>query len=390
MNQIVDKHFENRDLDIRKKNSGYSRFMDQKVTPDVLSFISDCILNLPEPNFFSVKIIWQSNYFIKITKAFFQKPSPLDDSVAAEYNKFIGQPLKTLAYAKVLNETKQGRANYYSIENKELLQYISINEKNSFEFLYSYIVKVLADSEFIVHMNRYLVNNSKFSSSTGFTELKERFQSFMLGNTLINGKTEINRIFPKILNPFAVKNRLRGSESGYMSKDRFAFSDLMYNRTNFRDLKKPKGVSRQLAMDINKPPASYGDYRIRKAIRLIREKYPDSEVRDQWAKGSANQVHHIFPQSEWPKYSVYLENLIKITPEQHFSQAHRKANTQNIDKNYQIQCLLAKCDSIENSLNSGEFLYSIDSFIKMLNECLNLDLDIDSSLDDIREKLMAM
>ena len=47
MSPIEDKilaQLQKQNLDIR--DSGY-RYMDQKVTPDVLAFIADCIVNLP-------------------------------------------------------------------------------------------------------------------------------------------------------------------------------------------------------------------------------------------------------------------------------------------------------------------------------------------------------
>ena len=43
MEDLLKQHFDQTDLNIREKVLGYSRFMDQKVTPDVLSFIADCI-----------------------------------------------------------------------------------------------------------------------------------------------------------------------------------------------------------------------------------------------------------------------------------------------------------------------------------------------------------
>src|SRR5690606_33824984 len=128
MTPLIAQHFENKDFDLRKKFPGYSRYMDQKVTPDVLAFIADCILNLPESQTFTVRDIWESDYFEKNTKAIFGKPAPSNDSAFSEYNKFIGQPLKTLAYAQVLSETKEGQTNKYTINNKELLEYISLNE----------------------------------------------------------------------------------------------------------------------------------------------------------------------------------------------------------------------------------------------------------------------
>lgn len=390
MTPLIAQHFENKDFDLRKKFPGYSRYMDQKVTPDVLAFIADCVLNLPNSSSFTVRDIWESDYFEKNTKAIFGKPAPSNDSAFSEYNKFIGQPLKTLAYAQVLNEIKEGQTNQYTINNKELLEYVSLNERGALDFLCEYLIKVLTDSGFYSHFETYrdLVINNLDSGS--FDAFKQRFQRFMRGNTEINGVTEINRIFPKVLNPLAVRNNIPGSEKGHMTKHPFMFSELMYNRTNFRDLKKAKGVSRQEAVELaskKKQQKDFTEYRITKAMELIKRKYTSSEVRDKWSNGPATYVHHIFPRAKYPEYAAHTENLIKLTAEQHYGHAHPSARTQEVNPDYQIQCLLAKCESIEQSLRDGEFIYSKDSFISMINECLGLDIDTRSSFDELRKTL---
>jgi hypothetical protein len=391
MTPLITTHFENKDLDIRKKFPGYSRFMDQKVTPDVLAFIADCVLNLPDSESFTVRDIWESDYFEKNTKAIFGKPAPSNDSAFSEYNKFIGQPLKTLAYAQVLNEGKDGNTNRYTINNKELLEYISLNERGALDFICMYLVKVLTDSGFYSHFETYRDQVKGNSDSSYFDTFKQRFQRFMRGNTEINGVTEINRIFPKVLNPLAVKENIPGSEKGHMTKHPFMFSELMYNRTNFRDLKKAKGISRQEATELaseQEQKEDFAEYRITKAMQLIKRKYTSSEVRDKWADGPATYVHHIFPRAKYPEYVAHTENLIKLTAEQHYGHAHPSARTQEVNRDYQIQCLLAKCDSIEQSLRDGEFIYSKDSFISMINACLGLKIDMRSSFDELRQALV--
>jgi hypothetical protein len=393
MNKLIDEHFREKDFDLRKKKVGYSRYMDQKVTPDVISFISDCILNLPNPQKFSVNDIWNLKYFEQNIKAIFGKPAPSNKTSHAEYNKFIGQPLKTLAYAGVLDEFKIGHTNYYSINNPGLLEYIAQNERAAFDFLSEYVTKVLSDSGFIKNIYEFQKQISTTNNKNCFDELKKRFQRFMLGNTAIKGITEINRIFPKILNLYAVKHNIPGSEKGKCTRDPFTFSDLMYNRTNFRDLLKSKGSSRKEAVELLKATTQKNDYqkyRISKATQLIRKKYSSSEVRDQWAKGTATQVHHIFPQSNFPEFAAYPENLIKLTPEQHFNKAHQNANTGTIDRSYQIQCLLAKCNNIKFSLNSGEFIYSKDAFINLINKGMNLTINPNSDFDEINRVLNTL
>lgn len=43
------------------------------------------------------------------------------------------------------------------------------------------------------------------------------------------------------------------------------------------------------------------------------------------------QAHHIFPKNEFPEIMHYVENLIMLTPNQHYSYAHPNNNTYIID-----------------------------------------------------------
>ena len=45
----------------------------------------------------------------------------------------------------------------------------------------------------------------------------------------------------------------------------------------------------------------------------------------------------------------YRENLIRITPDEHFAEAHPSNNTQRVDKKFQVKLLFAKLKSIEHS-----------------------------------------
>jgi hypothetical protein len=168
----------------------------------------------------------------------------------------------------------------------------------------------------------------------------------------------------------------------------------MYNRTNWRDVNKDKGTSRNEAIEEDDASmfdenAAYTDYQVQKSISKISKKYRESEVRDQWSNGDATQVHHIFPKSDFPKLSHSLENLIKLTATQHYTKAHPANNTQQVNKDYQLTCLLAKADSIETSLNRGEYIYRKESFIYVINNGLNIKLDYELGFRAIREELMA-
>jgi hypothetical protein len=49
------------------------------------------------------------------------------------------------------------------------------------------------------------------------------------------------------LNIYACENNLPGSTRGRMSENEFYYTDLMYNRKNWRDFSKDKTISRQEA-----------------------------------------------------------------------------------------------------------------------------------------------
>ena len=390
MDGMVVKYLDKLDLDIRKKPAGYSRFMDQKITPDVLSFIADCIINYiggkDADITFTVRDIWEYPYFIKNTIAVFGKPSPENATVMSEFDKFIAQPLKTLAFSKVIKENKVGNKNTYTVTNPDILDYISQNERNAWAFLVFYIEKVLRDSGFISKFESFRKKAREHTlSDVDFESLKIDFQSFMRGFTEINGDTEINRIFPKVLNPYSAYYQLPGTEKGHMTSSRFIYPDLMYNRKNFRDIGKDKTLSRQEALEEKTEKPEVIVYRVQKAKKVIRRHHTSSEVSDSLAVGEATQVHHIFTEHEYPEISDYLENLILLTPQQHNTRAHPGNNTHNIDFDYQKICLLSKLDSISQSMSRGDGLYIKERFIHVINIGYELNLSTSTTLQDLRE-----
>ena len=227
-----------------------------------------------------------------------------------------------------------------------------------------------------------------------FNELKGQYTRFIIGHTAINTAVEVHRIFPKILNIFAVENQLPGSDRGQISKYIFTFSDLMYNRKNWRDLNKDKAITRQEAemeaIDTLQQEA-YNAYYVQKAIALIQKIQRESEVHDQWSVGEATQVHHIFPKTLFPEIAHYVENLIKLTATQHYTKAHPSNKTQLVDKNYQLTCLLAKADTIDRSLQCfGEKYYRKESFIYVCSTGLSTNLDLNLSFSNLKKKLIQI
>lgn len=391
MRETINKFLNQFDLDVRK--TGDARFADQKCTPDVVCFIADCILNVVQPGQpFTVSDIWDSQYFIKNAVAVFGKPIPTNPTARHEYDKFIQQPLRLLGCAHVLYVEKVSGTNVYSIANEALLDYISRRERNTYNFLYCYFRKVMTDSGMWKYFQEYIDKSLKEEAAKeDYLYLRNKFIRFMIGNTSINGEVEVRRIFPKILNIFAVENGINGSERGSISKYQFTFSDLMYNRKNWRDVKKDKSITRQEAADeaIDTQQEAFNEYYIKKAMSLIRKIHNESEVHDQWDTGAATQVHHIFPKAQFPHIAHYVENLILLTASQHFTKAHPNNNTQVVDRDYQLVLLLAKSDTIEKSLKMvGDKYYRKESFVFVINTGLSVDWSTSLSFADIRRMLI--
>lgn len=368
--------------------------MDQKVTPDVLAFIADCVVNysVPATQEFTKNDIWQSSYFSKNVVLIYNKPDADNKTAVHEYDKFTAQPLKTLAYAGVLKEVMRGGTNYYRINDVDILRHISLSDRNAFNFLLIYLTKVLEDSGFIAHIDNYITQYKRGTFSVSdFNDLKIAFERFIIGNTKINGLVEVRRIFPKVINIFAVSSGAPGSRKGRVTDGAYSYSDLMYNAINFRDVGKLKSVTRQERAGIVKSVEEYSEYEMRKAMQAIKERsYPSSEVHDKYATGEATQVHHIFPRSSNKAIRSSLENLILLTPQQHNSLAHPSNRTNYIDPDYQLVCLLSKVESVKTSVMADDGFYSKEGLVNVINHGLGLELSKHASFESISHSLRSL
>ncbi len=394
MDIIIENYLNEIDLDIRKTNN--ARFMDQKVTPDVLSIIADSILEFVWDDIekeFTTTDIWNSNFSKTNILDIFRKPDLDNPNATNEYDKFFGQPLKMLWYSKLLNEEKRWRKNYYKINNYKILEYISIKERNSLKFIQKYLYKVLKDSWIIKLFNDFFDEQNKDS----FYTLKQWFIDFMISNTPINEVLEPKRIFTKIINPLAFWLRKHWTIKWHLSKSPISYDDLMYNRTNWRDIWNKMTTETREEYEFRSKEEvlrrrwRYTDYSINRAKRTIYKLYhPNSEINDELSNCEATQVHHIFMKSEFPKLADYVENLILLTGSQHSVKAHPSNNTRVVDKDYQLLLLLAKSDNIKKSIDKWEMIYSFEDFIHVLNTWLSSSLSISSSFSDIISELSGM
>lgn len=377
---IYEDFFKQYNYYIRK--TGDARWIDQKCTYDVVSIIADCIIEyLDNSNFkeFTVSDIWHSGYARENVIAIFSKPDP-ELKAANEYDKYFGQPIKLLGYSKVLNVRKENTRYYYSINNREILEKIALRPTNALSFLYEYICKVLKDSGLNDSFEKFFVNQIK----DAYKDVRERFIKFTIQYTKINGETECGRIFTKVINPMAFKSRKLGTEKGRISKNIIILNDLQYNRSNWRDelSGKDKSVTRlehepTAAQLQARALATYTINKAKKAVRKFNDTFfcGKSEVHQISETIDATQVHHIFAQSEYPSIADFIENLIALTPNQHYGMAHPNNNTQYIDKDFQYICLLAKSTSIYMDLTSdrSEKFYDFEDYKVVLNTGLETD-----------------
>lgn len=370
--EFCDSH--NYDLRI----SGNGRWIDQKCAADVVTVVADCILNYGlehADDFFTTKDVWHYRYTVENVESIFRKPGVERIEAKNEYDKFFQQPMEMLAYAGVLNKEKRGNKNFYQIANYDVLEYIALRERNALVFLKTYIEKVLKDC------NIYYLFETFFGwqNKTSYNDLKDGFTNFVIANTKINGAVECHRIFIKVLNPLAYFARSCGTEKGRLSEHPITYDMLMYNRNNFRDVyaNKPKGVTRkeyaaEHPVEVNEAYYHYQSARAKRFLKLfndqnrggITEHLDGIHEHDQ-----ATQMHHIFPEADYPEICYFLENLIALTPTQHMNYAHPGHRTTEIDEQYQQLLLLSKADRIQENLSTVgiERIYDFSNLLFVLN-----------------------
>ena len=386
MREVINKYLSKFDLDVRKSHD--ARYVDQKCTPDIVCFMADCVMNMVATKpIFVINDIWETQFFIQNTRVIFNKPWANDKKAYNEYNKVVSQPLKLLAYAHILDVKTINGSLTFSVANEELLDYISRKDRNAYNFLYCYFVKVMSDSGFIKYFEEY-AEDSAFDHIAARDEIYEKYYRFINGNTPSHSRLDIRRMFHKVFNVYAVEHHLHGSNGRIVY-----YSDLMYNKKNWRDMDKDKTMTRQEAMSKEKleKEEAINSYYVQKAISLIKRIHTESEVKDYWGYGAATQVHHIFPKAQFPQIAHYIENLILLTATQHNTKAHPNNKTQQVNKDYQLVCLLAKADTIENSLlEYGDKYYRKESFVYVINTGLTADFSTNLTFKEIKKKLVQI
>lgn len=375
-----------------------ARWFDQKVTFGNLAEVASAILStvdLRKLSEFTRTDLQHSASFNATIQREYGKPSLMDAKAASEYDKFIAQNLNVLAYAGVLTSTiKNKRNRTYKINDREVLERIAGDEKESRIFLIEYIRWVLNSFNWWPNVVRYV--NSEHTGED-MNRLKEAFTKLLIDTMSLGSRgskrpeIEAGRIFAKVINPIAYAEMVPGIERGRVMKNPPSTFELTYNRPNWRDAasKKPKRITRkefeeQLEQVAS---ASKAGNAVTAEMRKVRDYHHGvSEVPDSTGV-KATHIHHIFPKSQFPSLADTRENLIALTPGQHLGNAHPNGNTQKIDPIFQRTCLNQKLQSIKKSVESNDGMYSYENFATVLQTGWGLD-SLGPNFHDLRQAIV--
>ena len=135
LKQFLDGH----SYDIRQTGNG--RWIDQKCTPDEISFVAECVLELVRGSgrkVFCSPEVWRSDFAVSKVQQFFGKPDPLVRSTLDEYNKFFREPLKMFAASGILKENgRKSNTIQFELVNADALAFVARNDWNAYTFLYT-------------------------------------------------------------------------------------------------------------------------------------------------------------------------------------------------------------------------------------------------------------
>lgn len=390
------------DLDLRKTKDGTA--LDMKDTPDIVSYIADCIVHFADDATssgialndvrFSVADIWHTQYAIDTAVQVFGKPSPDSPKAIQEYNKLFTLPIKALLYARVLSTDKKGRSYIFSIRNYELLDYIASRDGNAAKFLALYFKKVLEDSGIYRYFDIFLQDQTKVSLSNARTLYAKFNQEYKIKGQKGGSNLESNKTFIKLINIMAYDERKCGiAKGGGVTDAPISLQHIRYNAPNSRDLAngKPKGLTRT-EHEVSPAAIARTEYAINRAKQRV-DKYNqafnagltetmpmvirgrknnciDMAFEVNASRQNATDKHHIFPAAEFPEISTYFENIICITPEQHLNIAHPSHDTHAINRMYQYYLILCKMERIMLNVIDGigtPDFYSFRKFTKVLD-----------------------
>lgn len=241
-----------------------------------------------------------------------------------------------------------------------------------------YLKKLVKDS----HMSGWFDDFLEKQNNSSYIELRQAFYLYLDKKTNIDNDKEKGRIFTKVLNVLALDQNKKGTIKGKMSKRPIGYSEILYNRENwrFRNTEKSKSITRDefevaivkenefinsLNLDYSRAAMNKAMNRLREYNKRVRAGVPEStlEVRGDKAK----YAHHIFPKNEFVAIRACMENLIMLSSHQHDDLAHLD-NKKYVNKKNQKIFILEKIDRIEENITSSENdIYTFEKLLTVLN-----------------------
>lgn len=386
----LDQFFEN--INLEKTNQHPGTYFEQKTTPDLLWAVAQVILDVTKNDrnlIFKDQDIRSSSLFNSLMSEYFSKPEQREDT-ENEYNKVSSYQLGLLTFAGILEEI-DSRPKKFKIKELEILKILAVNDLSALKFLSKYVEKFIFDNNLNETFERY----KSSSNQENYNLAKDAFWDWARTHTRVRGddRRHTYRVFNKIFNIYAHTNRVSGEYKARIVRGVCPYSFLVYNRSNFRDEEKPTDISRQnYAKQLQKQIDTEGVIHtlVAKAKQAITLRHPLSEVRGEnlgYEENAGIHIHHILPESAYPQFSFFRENLISLTPGQHLSRAHPQGNTHRVNPEFQLVCLIAKISDIDTSIQRGDGFYRISNFIQMVDAKFNLNLPENTPADQIKTKL---
>ena len=368
---------------------------EQKTTPDLIWCVSQVILEITRNDrnkVFTDKDIRSAPIFNSIMQDYFSKASQI--GAENEYNKVSSYQLGVLAFTGILQQIEKSPKKYKVIDYVAL-EYISINDLNASKFLCEYTDKFILDNGFSTVFDTYRVNPNQ----ANYLRAKDAYWEWAKNNTAVGGvdRRHTYRVFNKIFNVYCYKHHIPGEDASNIVTGPCPYSFMLYNRANFRDKDMPSGMTRQqfqkemlTQIDTGGVVETYVK-KVADAVKLRHRNESEIQGLDLgYEPQSGVHVHHILPRESFPQFILARENLIALTPGQHLSKAHIKANTRTIDSKFQIICLKKKFEHIKVSINAHDDFYNLKEFIKILNTYFNWQLQENSSIDIVESHMSSI
>ncbi|WP_114950089.1 hypothetical protein [Trueperella pyogenes] len=375
-----------------------ARWYDQKVTYENLATVAgavEVLVHLRDKTEFSRFDLADVSSLNQALTREYGKPAIDSEDAQNEYDKFLSQNLNVLAFAGVLSSTA-GKPRQYRIENEDVLSKLAGNETECRKFLIEYLHWVLKKFHWWKHFENYRTSEH---TNDDLTELKSKFTRLLMDTMGLgtrgssNPAVEAGRIFQKVLNLLAFQYDVPGTARGRVMTTAPSKFDLSYNRPNWRDQasNKPKNLTRkEYDAEREATLAASAPSNVKTAaMRKVRNYHNNvSEVQDSTGV-HATHVHHIFPQSQFRDLADVLENMIALTPGQHLGEAHPHGNTQRIDPVFQRTCLFRKLESVKQSVEATDGMYSYEKFAWVLHKGLGIDTPA-PDYESIQEALVTL